>query len=98
MEQRVAVPGPQLHEDIAEISGSVTSSGGPLRKSARLPRNGPEVFEFESGSGSLLQQLPFRLRRRRHRIFGVEAKGEVTISEENDYRTSLCGREKCFSN
>ena len=68
------VSGPQPHEDIAEISGNVASSGGPLRKSARLPANGPEVFEFESGSGSSL--LPRR--RRWHRTSGLEAKGEVS--------------------
>ena len=45
-------PGPRVHEDVAE------SSGGPLRRSARWSQNGPEVFEFESGSGSSLQPLP----------------------------------------
>ena len=41
VEEMVDVPGPQFHEDIAEISCNVTSSAGPLRKSASLSPNGP---------------------------------------------------------
>ena len=38
----VDVLGPQFHEHIAETSRKATSSGGRVRKSARLSPNGPE--------------------------------------------------------
>ena len=74
VEQIVDVLGPQFHEHFAETSCKATSSGGCVRKSARLSPNGPEVFEFESGSGSSLHPLP-RRRRRLQRTSGVGVKG-----------------------
>ena len=68
------VHGPQFHEGIAETSNTATSCGGRVRKSARLSPNGPEVFEFECGSGSSLHPLP-RPRRRLPRTPGVGEKG-----------------------
>ena len=56
------------------INRTVTSSGGPLRNSARFSPNGPEVFHIECGSVYSLQPLA----RRRPRTFEVETKGEVS--------------------
>ena len=48
-------------DDIAETSCKATSSGGRVRKSARLS-HAPGVFEFECGSDASLRPLPRRRR------------------------------------
>ena len=79
-EDIVDMPGPEYHEDMADaiqLAPQVHSAEriGPVRKSARLSPNGPEVFEFESGYGSSLHPLPRRRRRRPPRTSGVGVKG-----------------------
>ena len=65
--------GPQFHEDSAETWCKATSSGGRATKSARLSPIGPEVFEFECGSGPSLRPLP----RRRCRLADDETPPEM---------------------